>query len=94
MSQEIISEEAVQEVSAALYKLAEKHGFDALHCVCSRTEGKSTGFRWTGLGNTFARVGLCRRYVARDENTDAAQDSEEYDNLKGAGDEGGEQSLT
>lgn len=58
-------EEADKRVDAALAILREH--FDSIQVCASWTDAKQTYTVFSGSGNWYARVGMCRQFVKQDE---------------------------
>lgn len=74
-----IPQEAVDEIKQALVRLSEKYGLDSMICLMSRTVEDRTSIRWSGVGNVYARVAMCDRYIRYDSARDNCMDSDEFE---------------
>lgn len=65
----------------ALEQISEQYGLDAVQVVWSRQEGTNTYSGYVGIGNAYAREGLCRLVESRlrQDNEAAFVDADEED---------------
>lgn len=82
-----IPQEAVDEIKQTLVRLSEKYGLDSMICLMSRTVNDASSIRWSGVGNVYARVAMCDRYIRYDSARDNCMDTDEYEGEQDQGED-------